>query len=80
MDNIYTDFTTKLLPKIQEGLMITKDYFIDLYGRYIKYLIVTDSIWTVLCLAVFIAGVVFLVKGIKYGEKTDWCAWLRMYV
>ena len=44
IETLYNDFTTKLLPKIQEGLVITKDYFLDLFGRYVKYLIITDSI------------------------------------
>jgi hypothetical protein len=48
MDKIYEDFTTKLLPSIQEGLVITKDYFMDLFGRYVKYLIISDAIWMVL--------------------------------
>jgi len=42
MDTMYNDFITKLLPTIQEGLVITKDYFVDLFGRYVTYLIVTD--------------------------------------
>lgn len=72
MDKIYTDFTTKLLPQIQEGLMITKDYFIDLFGRYIKYLLITDSIGAIVF---FIAVWAFLwgaMKTWKYGwQKPD---------
>ena len=43
-DKIYQDFTEKLLPKIQEGLVITKEYFTDLFGRYVKFLIISDSL------------------------------------
>jgi len=42
MDRMYDDFVNKLLPTIQEGLVITKDYFVDLFGRYVKFLIATD--------------------------------------
>ena len=47
IDTIYNDVVTNLLPKIQDGLVITKDYFLDLFGRYVKYMIVTDSLWTI---------------------------------
>ena len=36
MQQLYTDFTTKLLLQIQQGLTITKDYFMDLFARDIK--------------------------------------------
>ena len=71
-EQIYNDFVTKLLPKIQEGLVITKDYFLDLFGRYIKYLIIIDSIQLTLSLVVVISSVVYLIKGIKIGIEEDW--------
>ena len=37
-EKLYQDFTEKLLPKITEGLVITKEYFADLFGRYVEYL------------------------------------------
>ena len=55
IEQLYTDFTTKLLPTIQEGLVITKDYFIEFFGRYIKYLIIKDSIYLgllIICLVI----------------------------
>jgi hypothetical protein len=59
LETIYTDFTTKLLPKIAEGLTITKDYFMDLFGRYAHFLFIRDLIYTVLCLLVItILGIV----------------------
>lgn len=65
MDKIYEDFTTKLLPSIQEGLVITKDYFFDLFQRDIKYLIVTDSIGLGVAVIVLIAGIWALYKAVK---------------
>lgn len=47
IETIYSDFTTKLLPQIQEGLSLTKDYFMDLFGRYIQYLLISDIITAV---------------------------------
>jgi len=43
-EKLYEDFTTQVLPKIQEWLVITKDYAFELGERYITYLIVTDSL------------------------------------
>lgn len=77
IEQIYTDFTTKVLPKVSEGLVITKDYFTDLFGRYVKYLIVTDILWMTMSLI----GIVFVIlllkkyvkatgKALDYGD--DW--------
>ena len=54
MEQIYNDFVTKMLPKVQEGLMITKDYFTDLFGRYVHYLIVIDIVWICFCIGVMV--------------------------
>lgn len=56
LEQMYNDFVTKVLPTIQEGLVISKDYFFDLFGRYVKYLIVVDSIWVVFGLILTIMG------------------------
>lgn len=56
LEKIYEDFTTKMLPTIQEGLVITKDYFIDLFGRYIQYLIIFDSFQIVVSLLALFAA------------------------
>lgn len=69
LETIYNDFTTKLVPKIAEGMVITKDYFMDLFGRYVKYLIVTDSINLGISVLVMIVGIVCVYKGIKNGQK-----------
>ncbi len=57
LETIYTDFTTKLLPKIAEGLVMTKDYFMDLFGRYATYIFITDIIYAVLCLIAIFATI-----------------------
>lgn len=72
LDTIYNDFTTKLLPQIQQGLVITKDYFMDLFGRYAKFLFVQDLLYTILCFLVVVISCVALYKFIKYGRKNDW--------
>jgi len=59
IETMYTDFTTKLLPKIAEGLIVTKDYFMDLFGRYAHFLFIRDLIYTVLCfLGLVVVGIV----------------------
>lgn len=64
IEKIYNDFTTQLLPKIQDGMVIGKEYFTDLFGRYVKYLIVHDSIQIVLNL--------FLLVGTSYALYRIW--------
>lgn len=72
LEIMYQDFVTNLLPKINEGLVITKDYFFDLFGRYVKYLIVTDSIKIVIGLILIIGSVIAVKKLISYGRKNHW--------
>jgi amino acid transporter len=88
MEKMYADFTTKLLPTIQEGLVITKDYFFDLFGRYVKYLIITDIIVICFLVVALIAGIFLLRKSIKEpktGRKwmsgdQDWGAQKTIYM
>lgn len=75
MEQLYNDFVTKMLPTIQEGLMITKDYFVDLFGRYITYLIATDIIKITTCLFVF--G--FAIYMVRWLYKGKWVASLDNY-
>lgn len=73
LDRIYEDFTTKLLPKVAEGLTITKEYFFDLFGRYVKYLIITDAISLVISIGVFVLGVIMCKKYLKkIWNDMDW--------
>lgn len=61
IEQLYNDFTTKLLPTIQEGLVISKEYFTDLFGRYVEYLIISDIIWlTTSFLALCLSGFILL--------------------
>lgn len=74
---MYEDFTTKMLPTIQQGLSITKDYFLDLFGRYIKYLIITDSVALAIYLVMFIVSIVVFIKYFKKAVKAtyDYDTW-----
>lgn len=65
IETIYNDFTTKLLPKVAEGIQITKDYFTDLFGRYIKYLIIMDSIYAFIAFIFLSVSVYFFVLFVK---------------
>lgn len=71
LDQLYNDFTTKLLPKVQEGLEITKDYFTDLFARYIKYLIISDSISIALTFLLTISSVIAFIILWKKTEDID---------
>lgn len=75
MEQIYNDFTTKLLPQIQQGLTITKDYFFDLFGRYVKYLIVIDSINLAIGITLVSVALIIILKSknkIIEEYKKDW--------
>ena len=80
LDQLYQDFTTKLLPKIQEGLVIGKDYFMDLFGRYIKYLIIIDSLWIFLGLILLIVGSYSLYRAKKYMKEDNGLGFVWMLV
>ncbi len=69
MEKLYEDFITKVLPQIKEGLIITKDYFVDLFGRYVKYLIAVDSIEMLI-------GFIFLVGALYFGLRKKTRDWL----
>ncbi len=71
LDTLYTDFVTKMLPQIQEGLVITKDYFTDLFGRYVTYLMITDIITIALLVIFFIGSVWASVKSYKIAKEDD---------
>lgn len=66
-DIIYNDITTNVLPKLAEWLTITKDYFMDLSGRYIQYLIISDSIYLIVNLILFILSIYYWIKLFKWS-------------
>lgn len=72
IDRMYEDFTTKVLPTIQDGLVITKDYFVDLFGRYVKYLIAIDVMWVLIGIGMFFLGRWLRLKAYKiWRDATD---------
>lgn len=80
-DKLYNDIIINVLPKIQEWLVITKDYAFDLFERYINYLLISDiisSIWFIILTIVFIYFIPILNKGrIKANEDKNWNEWLH---
>jgi len=69
IEQLYSDFTNKLLPQLQSGLTITKDYFIDLFGRYTNYLIVINSIGVGIGLILIMLGIIGVVACLKPKSK-----------
>lgn len=67
-EKLYTDFTNKVLPAIQEGMVITQEYFTELFSRYVKYLIITDIVTIVGVLLIATALIVVLKKFWKFSE------------
>lgn len=70
IETIYNDFTANMLPKIQEGLQITQEYFTDLFGRYIQYLITIDSVYLIISATVFIISLILCIYLTVKGMKT----------
>lgn len=59
---------TQLLPMLGKGVTISADYFHDLAGRYVTYLVVTDSLQFILPLLPLFA-VPYLYGWSKRAEK-----------
>ncbi len=71
-DQLYADFTNKVLPEIAQGLTVTKEYFTDLFGRYVQYLTVTDTLLVVLFVLLFITGFFATRKGLKMDKENEY--------
>lgn len=70
-EQIYADFTNKVLPQIGEGLQITKEYFGDLFGRYVKYLLVMDILSLAFTVAILTSGIVLTFYAVKHFAEWD---------
>lgn len=70
-EKIYEDFTQNILPKIEEGLQITKEYAFDLGERYITYLTIIDSIAFIVSLLLLIFSIIIFRKFYKWLDF-DW--------
>ena len=57
-EQIYNDVVTKFLPLVERGVSITAEYFSDIFSRYIKYLLIVDSIHLCVAILTFISLVV----------------------
>ena len=71
-DQIYSDFSTKVLPLIWQWVGITKDYAYDLFGRYVSYLIISDSVYLFIWISLLIASYVIFKKIKKIIESNDY--------
>ena len=56
-EQLYNDFTAKLLPQLGQGFQVTKDYFTELFGRYVQYLIVNNTVWLIVSVISLIGGI-----------------------
>ena len=79
-EELYAQFTEHVLPKVQEGLVITKDYAFDLFERYITYLIVTDSLLLALNVVIFISAISTAIWAMKQFIKTEDEPWVAVVV
>lgn len=51
--NLNAVFIEKIAPALNSGVIITKDYIFDLFGRYIQYAIVRDIIVILFVVSIF---------------------------
>jgi len=58
VNTLFNNFNNFIMPNIAEGAAITKDYFLDLFGRYVQYEIITSVLSIVLCAIIIIALIV----------------------
>ena len=72
LEQMYNDFVTKVLPKAQEGLIITKEYFTDLFGRYVHYLIIIDILSIVFEIILTATFILLTIKFINNGKKANY--------
>ena len=79
-EQLYNDFVSNVLPKIQEGLVITQEYFTDLFGRYVHYLIISDSLFIILNLIVLVLTIYYFKKYFAYlSEDNDMSLILSLF-
>jgi len=85
---LYNDFTTKVLPKVAEWFAMTKDYAFELWWRYIKYLIIMDTLGMLLWIIFLIASYkifsyqkeVIKKWTIEEGRSVAYTDWKLIYV
>lgn len=68
LQQMYSDFTGKILPMVWEWIMITKDYALDLGGRYIDFYIYSSIFFLI------IFGILSIV--IWYMSHRRWGMWV----
>lgn len=74
IESLYGTFTNTVLPAVGQGLVITKDYFVDLFSRYAMYLAITDGalVLAELCaIGYFVARIRSVYRTYKSGETTS---------
>lgn len=76
MNRMYDDFVQNVIPKIGEGITITKDYVMDFADRYIEYLIWHDTmmLWVcgILSAISLICFIGFILESIRYSKYKYW--------
>ena len=71
-DQIYSDFSTKVLPLIWQWVGITKEYAYDLFSRYVSYLIVSDSVY------LFIGILLLIASYVSFKKIKKMIAWIAL--
>jgi hypothetical protein len=69
-EQLYNDFVSNVLPKIQDGLTLSYDYFLDLFGRYVTYLFITDVTKATMCF-IAVAVLVWFIRKVFIASKTS---------
>ena len=71
INQIYDQFSKQIAPKIAEWFTMTKDWFINLSGRYVEYSIMYEMIWIILSSIIVIVLSIVAVKVYKFFNKPE---------
>lgn len=74
IESLYDTFTNTVLPAAGQGLVITKDYFLDLFSRYVMYLTITDGalvLAELFAIGYFVVRIRSICRTYKSGETTE---------
>lgn len=72
MEQLYAQFTEEFLPLVADWLTITFSYFVDLFGRFVGYLVFKEVLivaWTILLMYLWWKAVK---KALSYYKLYAW--------
>ena len=72
MNQIYEDIKVNVLPKIAEGFAMTQEYFQELFGRYVQYLIISRIFYICLGFLFIVVPLCFVRKLLRWMGQAEY--------